>query len=265
MEAAIVIARQHSGRIVVVTVAEVPEGQSLMAGRARARELEPLLSSAVDYAARRGVEARGVLKIAHRVSQGILGTAREEECNFLLLGRPVARSLIERLIASIVERVIQDAPNQVGVVYGPIDPGRIRGVVVPMTSGANSQLAAELAPGFAAQFGSTARGITVIPADAPESEAGALERAARETMDRADADFELQILRRRDVGPALVRALRPDELVVIGAPSTDPVAALLAETLPGAIARWGRGPMIVVRDVEAHQSRRFERFFKGRK
>ena len=53
MEAAIAIARQHSGRIIVVTVAEVPEGQSLMTGRRQARELEALLDQAVAYAAER--------------------------------------------------------------------------------------------------------------------------------------------------------------------------------------------------------------------
>jgi amino acid transporter/nucleotide-binding universal stress UspA family protein len=265
MEAAMVIARQHSGEIVVVTVAEVPEGQTLMAGRPRARELEPLLESAVDYAASRGVPVRGVLKIAHRVSEGILETAREEDCNFLLLGQPMARSLLERLVASIVERVIQDAPNQVGVVYGVLDPKRIRGVVAPVTSGANSQLAAELAPRFAEQFGATARAVTVIPQDIPDGEARSLEAAARETLEAAGVDAPLEVLRRREVGPGLVRAVEPGDLVVMGAPSTDPVAALLAETLPGVLARRGRGPIIVVRDVEAHHSGRFERFFAGRK
>jgi len=265
MEAAIVIARQHKGEIVVVTVAEVPLGQSLMAGRPLARKLEPLLDEAVEYAAKRGVPVRGVLKIAHRVSQGILETAREEDCNFLLLGQPVARSLLERLVASIVERVIQDAPNQVGVVYGALDPKQIRGVVVPVTSGANSQLAAELAPRFAEQYDTTARAVTVIPSGTPDGEARALEAAARETLKAADIDAPLEVLRRRNVGVGLLRAVEPGDLVVMGAPSTDPVAALLAETLPGVLARRGRGPLIVVRDVEAHHSGRFERFFTGRK
>jgi len=266
MEAAAVIAHQHSGEIVAVSVAEVPEGQSLLSGRDRAREMAPLLDAAVDYAVRRGFRARGVLKVAHRVSQGILQTAREEDCNFLLLGRPIVRSLIERLVASIVERVIQDAPNQVGVVYGRIDPAEIRGVVVPITSGANSQLAAELAPGFAAQFRASARALTVIPPDMPEREAEALERAARETLEEAESkELALSVLRRRNVGRGILAALRPDELVLIGAPTTDPVAALLAETLPGVIARGDRGPMIVVRDVEAQHGGRFERFFKGGK
>jgi amino acid transporter len=265
MEAAMVIARQHAGEIVAVTVAEVPEGQSLMAGRPRARALEPVLEEAVAYAAERGVPVRGVLKIAHRVSQGILDTAREEDCNFLLLGRPVADSLLERLVASIVERVIRDAPNQVGVVYGTLDPERVRDVVVPVTSGANSQLAAELAPGFARQCRAATRALTIVTRDRSDAEARAQESAARDTLSAAGLDVPLEVLRRREVGPALLHAVAPGDLVLIGAPSTDPVAALLAETLPGVLARRARGPMIVVRDVEAHQTGRFERFFKGRK
>jgi nucleotide-binding universal stress UspA family protein len=144
-------------------------------------------------------------------------------------------------------------------------PDRIRSVVVPVTGGANSQLAAELAGRFAAQFDTTARALTVIPAEVSENEAAALEKRARKTLEEAGSNSALTVIRRRNVGAALVRALRPDELVLIGAPSTDPVAALLAETFPNLVARRGHNPMIIVRDVEAHRSGRFERFFRGRK
>jgi len=265
MEAAMVIAKQHAGEVVVVTVAEVPEGVSLLAGRARAREMVPLLERAIDYAQARGVTARAVLKVAHRVSQGILGTAHEEDCNFLLLGRPVANSVLERLVASIVERVIQSAPNQVGVVYGSLVPERIRRVVVPVTGGANSQLAAELAPGFGRQLRADVEALTVIAPDASAEEAASLEAEARRTIHNARLGTELAVLRRGDAAQGLLEATGAEDLIVIGAPRTDPVAALLAETLPGAIARRGRGPMIVVRDVEAHHTGRFEAFFGRRR
>ena len=142
-------------------------------------------------------------------------------------------------------------------------PDKIRRIVVPVTKGANSQLAAELAPGFAARFDAGVRALTVIPTDASGSEAEAMESNARKTLQEAGSDAELEVLRRREVGPGLVRALGRNELVVIGAASTDPVAALLAETLPGLIAKEGRGPMMVVRDVEAHRTGRFERFFSS--
>ncbi len=263
IDTAITIARRHHGEVVVVTVAEVPEGTSLMAGRRLARELEPLLDRAAAYAAEQGVTVRTVLKIAHRVSAGIVGTAQEEDCNFLLLGRPGAASPLERLVASIVERVVAKAPCQVGVVYGMLAADRVRRIVVPVTSGANSQLAAELAPAFAAGLQADSQAVTVIPSDAPADDARRWEQAARETLAAAELSADLEVLRRRDAARGLARYVRRDDLVIIGAPSTDPVAALLGETVPAVLASAGRCPMIVVRDVEARRTPRFDRFFLG--
>ncbi len=263
MEAALTIAQQHNGKVVVVTVAEVPEGTSLMAGRRLAREIEPLLDRATAIAAERGVTVRTVLKIAHRVSAGIVGTAQEEDCNFLLLGRPGAASPLERLVASIVERVVHRAPCQVGVVYGTLAPERIRRVVVPVTGGANAQLAAELAPAFGARFDAAMHAVTVIPPDLSDGDAQRLEKEARGTLAQAELAVDLELLRRRDVGRGLARYVGREDLVLIGAPSTDPVAALLGETVPAVLASEGRSPMIVVRDVEARRTARFDRFFLG--
>lgn len=263
MEAALAIASAHQGSLVVVTVAEVPEEVSLMTGRQEARERVALLDEAAAYAAARGITARTVLKIAHRVSQGIISTVLEEECNFLLLGRPETRSLLERLVASIVERVVQKAPCQVGVVHGSLDPRRIRHVVVPVTGSANAQLAAELAPAFAVRFGADARAVTVIPPEAGEQDAALLEEAARNTLARAELDVELTVVRGTQVAVGLAREVTPDDLVLIGAPRTDPVAALLGETIPGLIASEGHNPLIIVRSVEAGRAGLFERFFLG--
>jgi nucleotide-binding universal stress UspA family protein len=265
LEAAIAIAQGHDSEIVVLTVAEVPEGESLMAGRRLVHELEPLLEEARDYVAGRGVSARAVLKIARRVSYGIIQTVREEQCNFLLLGRPVTGSMLERLVASIVERVLQDAPCQVGVVYGTLAPNRIGGVAVPVTAGANPRLAASLAPAFARRFDAPLRGLTVIAPGAPEEEVRQLEAAARETLQASNGATELTLVRARDVAQGLAAAVRADELIVVGAPRIDPVAGLLGTTVPGALAALGRNPVVVVRDLTPARVRRFERFFLLRK
>jgi amino acid transporter/nucleotide-binding universal stress UspA family protein len=264
LEAALAIAQRHHGEIVVTSVAEVPEGETLMAGRDAARQLEPLLEAAVRYAAQRGITAHPVVKISRRVSRAIVETASEEACNFLILGRAVADSLMERLVASIVERVLRDAPCQVGIVYGTIDPEAVKGVVVPVTRGSNPRLAAELAPAFAQRFAVPTRAITVVPTELTNHEADQLVNDARETLAAAGMKQELSVLRRGEVAFGLTYAVRRGELVVIGAPSTGPVAAVLGETIPDAIARHGRHPVIVVRDIEQRRARRFERFFFGR-
>jgi amino acid transporter/nucleotide-binding universal stress UspA family protein len=264
VEAAVAIAHRHHGEVVVTSVAEVPEGETLLAGRTLARQLEPLLEEAVQYAGARGVQAHPVVKISRRISRAIVETAREEECNFLILGRAVADSLIERLVESIVERVLRDAPCQVGIVYGTIDPEAVSGIVVPLTRGSNPRLAAELAPAFAQRFAVPTRAVTVVPSDLAEAEAEQLANEARETLREAGLHQELSVLRRREVLLGLTHAVQHDELVVIGAPSTGPVAAVLGETVPAAIARHGHHPVIVVRDIEQKRARRFERIFFGR-
>jgi nucleotide-binding universal stress UspA family protein len=261
LEAALPVAKQHHGELVVMSVAEVPEGETLLAGRPKARELEPLLERAATYARERGVPARPVIKIARRVSHGIVETAREEECNFIIIGQPSRQSFVERLVSTVVERVLHEAPCQVAIVYGRIPQRGVRGIVLPTTKGMNTELAAELAPAYTAHFGTTARAITVIPGETPPRVAETIETEARETLSAAGFTGDLTVLQRADVVVGLARALRPDELVIMGAPSTAPVAAMFGETVPVAIAHRGRHPVIVVRDVEPHRARHFERLF----
>jgi nucleotide-binding universal stress UspA family protein len=199
------------------------------------------------------------------VSYGILQTVREEECNFLLLGRPVTSSLLERLVGSIVERVLQDAPCRVGIVYGSLAEDGVRGVVVPVTYGANPRLAAELAPAFAERFDVPLRAVTVVPLDLAPEDADRRVAEIREILAASERPPTLTVVSAGDVAQGLAAAVETRELVVIGAPSTDPVAALLGQTVPGALAALGRNPMIVVRDIAAQRARRFERFFLSRR
>jgi amino acid transporter/nucleotide-binding universal stress UspA family protein len=264
MEAAIAIARKREGEIVAVTVAEVPEGQSLMSGRGLARSLEPVLERAVRYGEERGVRVRPVLQIARRVSHGILQAAREEECNFLVLGQPTWGSPLERILASIVERVLQNAPCHVGIVYGHLQAERVKGILVPVTGRANPRLAAELAPAFAEHFTAPTRAVTVVEQGMSPEEAERHTAEATATLEAAGLTAPLEVLRRRDVARGLTGAIRRGDLVLMGAPTDGPVAAIVGETVPGAIARTGRNAVIVVRGVEPRRAHRFERLFFAR-
>ena len=84
------------------------------------------------------------------------------------------------------------------------------------------------------------------------------------TLDAAEFDGELEVLRRREVGRALLRVMRRGTLVVIGAPTAGSVFPLIGETVPAEIARRGRNAVVVVRDVEARRAHRFERLFFAR-
>jgi len=261
MQIGIAVAKRHAGELVVLSVAEVPEGESLLAGRRTVRELEPLLEEAVAYAAQRDMPARPVIKIARRVSHGIIETALEEECNFIVIGQPYRQSFFERIVSTVVGRVLQNAPCQVAIVYGRLPKDGPRGVVLPTTKGANVELAAELTPAFGEWFGVPVRALTVVPTDVPKAEADTFLAEARSTLEAAGFPVDLDVVRRRDVVQGLEKSLRARDLVVMGAPSTAPVATLFGDTVPAALARHGQHPVIVVRDVEQQRAHRFERLF----
>ncbi len=264
MEVGCAIARRHSGELVVMGVAEVPGGETLLAGRRMVRQIEPLLGEAVKYASEQNVPAHAVVKIARRVSHGIVETAREEECNFLVLGQPRPQSILERLVASVVERVVMGAPCQVGVVYGSVDGERIQRIVVPVTKGAHSELAAELAPAFAERYGAPLRAITLIEWWTEPAERDRQVAEARETLKAAGLDVELEVLRRREVARGMVQTLQKGDLAVMGGPSAGAVATLLVDSIPEIIGNVGRNPIVVVRDVEERRAQRFERVFFSR-
>jgi amino acid transporter/nucleotide-binding universal stress UspA family protein len=265
IDAAAPIARVHGGSLVLLTVVEVPEGQPLAAGRAHLGPAERLLESAVTYASERGVAATPILRIAHRISRGITETAREEGCNFLLLGQPVGHSFLDRVVASIVDRVLLRAPCHVGVLYGAVNPTAIRRILVPLTGSANSRLAAELAVAFRDGFEAPVQAVTVVERGTRRPEAEAMVLAARATAEAGSLPPDVQVLHRRDTARGLAAAAQPSDLVVIGGPSAGPTLPLFGETVPTTITRRGQSPVLVVRAVEPRRAGRFERAFFGRR
>ncbi len=264
MAAATAIAERHHGDLVAVSVVEVPEGESLLTGRQAARAYRPALEAAAALAAERGLGVRPIVKIGRRISHALVQTAREEQCNFLVLGEPHQQSFLERLVSSIVERVFQDAPCQVGVLYGTIDPAAVREILVPVTRGANSSLAVQLAPAFAKRFSATVRAVTVVDEALGAADTERHVAAARATLAAAGYDGPLDVLRHRDPGLALLEGMSPGTLALMGAPSEGAVIPLVGETVPAMLARRGGNPVIVVRDVEARRAHRFERLFFAR-
>lgn len=264
MEVGLAIAAKNKGELVVLHVVEVPEGEPLSAARAIPGEAHRVLDAAVRFAQERGVTARPVVRIGHRVSHALVQTAREEACNFLIIGQGAQPSFMERLVSSIVERVLREAPCHVGVVSGTLRADDVTSIVVPLTHGPNSELAARLAPALSEWFEAPARALTVIERDVPDAIAEQMTAVTRELVDAMGTDAPLEVLRRREPARTITRSVKSNELVVIGAPTTGPLTPLFGETIPTLLTRHDRNAVIVVRKVSEHRGHVFDRVFFSR-
>ena len=140
--------------------------------------------------------------------------------------------------------------------YGSMTNGPVTGVVVPVTAGPNSQLASEFTPAMTDLVGGPARFITIVPDDVDQGDREQRpSNLARETMAASGIEGELDVLHGPDPARGLVTSVRPDELVLVGAPSSGPISPLFGETVPGLLAARADGPVVIVRNIEPQQTR----------
>ncbi len=249
LRAAIPIAKKHQGEIVNLSVAEVPDGQPLLMGMDQVAELQPPLEQAVELARQEQVPARSIIKYSHRISHGIVDTAREEDCNFILVGRARNLNFIERLFASIVDRVTQQAPVEVGVVIGNL-PEKVETILFPFTDQAHARLAKRLLPAYCDYYGARVKVVQVVsPAISPASRQEA-EANLRDFFQAEPYPADIEVVRSAETVAGLVRAARGCQLIVMGGDEADMLEQLVAPPIPYQLADQTQKPMIIVRKYQ---------------
>ncbi len=107
--------------------------------------------------------------------------------------------------------------------------------------------------------------MTVVSRGLATEDAERLVAEAKRALEGMKDSPPLEVVHGGDVAQRLTRAVATGELVVIGAPSTDPMAALVGETVPGVLAARSLSPVIMVRDISKQQPGRLIRFFLSKR
>ncbi|MGD8718422.1 MAG: amino acid permease [Candidatus Zixiibacteriota bacterium] len=246
------IAKKFDGEILLLSVVEVPYYVSLERGVGRAGDYRPLLTLAEKICEREGVtDVKRMIKIAHRLSHGILETAREEQCNFIVMGRVNRPTLGDRLLATVIDAVIDHAPCDVAVVRpGAIELADIDRILVAVSGSANSRLAAELSPAFADRFDAKLKVITVSGA---ADEFGLPRYAARNVLDEVVCDVECrrglerEVVYAEDVTEAVMSEIMPGDLVVTGARKGGAWEQLLFKSIPEEIYERVENTVVIIK------------------
>ena len=196
----------EDGEIVVASVIEVPEGDTLASAqpqaRARRRELTTLAGSR---------SIRPLVTVARIGWAAIADAAREEKPDLLLLGwrRPGWDYL-----GTTIDEILRDPPCDLAIVKGPA--GRARRILVPVRGGRYAELAAKIGVDLARARTGTVTLLHVAPEDRNSRRTAATlyqlvgERAFDERVDEL-------LTRVGDAEPIITDELDRHDLVVFGA------------------------------------------------
>jgi nucleotide-binding universal stress UspA family protein len=194
------------GEIVVASVIEVPEGETLASAqpqaRARRRELTTLAGAR---------SIRPLVTVARVGWAAIADAAREEHPDLLLIGwrRPGWDYL-----GTTIEDVLRDPPCDLAIVKGPA--GRARRILVPIRGGRYAELAAKIGVDLARARGGSVTLLHVAPEDRTSRRTAATlyslvgERAFDEHVDQL-------LTRVGEAEPIITDELDRHDLVVFGA------------------------------------------------
>ena len=140
------VAKKHKASIVFLNVAEVPEGKPLRIDDRETDAIAEFLDHAVSLACDRGIAAKSLIKISHRISEGIADAAREEDCNLILSFREPRAPFLRRIFYATIDALLLETTSEVASLYGRIEGSSVRTVVVPYAQDAPLHIGAGNGP-----------------------------------------------------------------------------------------------------------------------
>ncbi|MFH1574135.1 MAG: amino acid permease [Acidobacteriota bacterium] len=256
MNVALAMARHFDGEIVALSLVEVPFQTPLVSGATlpEVRERRNVLRLAEHLADAEQVPCRRLVKVTHRLAEGILETAREEDCNFIILARSPRPRFSSRLVMTAIQRVLRNAPCHVAVVKAKPMPTVLR-VHVPLEEDRNSRLALELSPALAGRWNAQRRLLPLVP-EGPDLQGRGrllLDRLAPEPDMLADAEIRALGLDR--VAEKILKQTGTEEVIVMGEAPWSGYARLMAQAVCDQVAEKSSQMVVLVKAFQPPRKR----------
>ncbi len=247
------IAKKNNAEIIFLHVTEVKEGTPLIAGTADIERANNLFKKAEAVISGSNITVRTIINVAHRISQGIVDTAIEEECNFIVVGREKHPNFFERFFSSIIDSVIAKAPCEVAVLHGKILSDNVKTILIPFGQNIHTNLAAEITPAFSSYFNSKTNIVMVFEPGSPNEERVKKEAQLRETLSQSNLSAELKIFHDDDVLNSIVAESYNADLIIMGGRSGDFLELLLGRSLTQEITEQAVCPVLWIKEYEERE------------
>jgi len=247
------IAKKSNAQILFLHVNEVSEKSPLVSELSDMERARPLFDSANEIASEEGVPTRSILNVSHRISQGIVNTAEEEECNFILVGRQKEPDFLERFFSSIIDSVISKFPGEVAVLHGRFERDNIKTILIPFTIDIHAMLATEIAPALIDYFNCKLKLLLVYDPETSKQEREERELKVKELINENSLSAEILIIKDADILSSIVEESKNVDLILMGGKTGDFLELLLGRSLAQEITEQSVCPVLWVKEYEERE------------
>lgn len=247
------IAKEDESEIILLHVNEMKEGAPLNENSANLEKANILFSSAEKVLANSKSHFKSIVKVSHRISEGIVDTAIENECNFIIVGRQKRTNLFERYFASIIDSVISKAPCEVAILHGELVPEKIKSIMIPYSHNIHTSLATEIAPALANYFNCLITIVSVYEPGVEQSEKERREAEIKSIISKNNINAQIKVINDEDILKGIVNESNTADLIVMGGRSGDLVELLLGRSLTQEITEQAACPVLWIKEFEERE------------
>jgi amino acid transporter len=251
MQLASPLAGKFGGEIIVLGVIDVPQNLPIREGLRFKQYKMPLLKRAVQFGRDNSVPTRTALRVAHRVYDGILAAAAEEEASLILMGWKGYTTKRDRIFGEVTDRVVRHAPCDL-ITIKLADECSFERILIPTAGGPHADLAAEYAAVFQKALGSKITCCYVVKKDHTRRDVETAHEWMEKTIRESglDESVERLILEADNVAAAIVQAGSGYDLTLMGASNEGIFSNVLFGEIPEKVARYSWQPVMIVKRYE---------------
>lgn len=241
-----------SGKILALSVVRIPEESSLSEGAGEAPSHRAALDEVKNLFPDERVEIKTLVRVSHRLSEGIAETARTEGSDILLLPWKGYSATEDRLFGATVDRLLERPPCKTVVVRtGDLDA--CRRILLPVRGGPYAEFALEIASQLASVLNAQ---VTVLHCEQRFPASGFGDQPYQSFLRKLR--FQPQVNRlltvQEDPKSAIIEEAQRHDMVIVGAGgSTEPRDFFLGP-LVQQVARETQKPLLVVKTPESLSS-----------
>ncbi len=251
---AFAIAKRHNAEIIFLNVVELSEDKKLMIGLTDTSSVNTILDQAQNLADKAGIQSKSIIRISHRISSGIVDTASEERCNFILTGRNKTSGFSSRFFTSAMDNLLQKTTNEVAILHGTIEKGNIRNILIPYSGDIHTRLAVEISPALSEYYNAR---VTIAVVFNPEKSSVDKQKIVdniNSILNENGLSAQIETITDSDILSGILKLSRNSDLLVMGGKSGDFIELLFAKSLAREITEQVHCPVLWLKEYEERKS-----------
>ena len=253
IELAAAVASERKGEIVALRVALVPEQMPPTRENSYVERERGILELAHFRALKYGIPVTSLVRVGHNAARAILETARERDCDLIILGWKGYTSTAKKILGEVVDAVVTHARTDIMLVK-LVGGSPLRKFLLPTAGGTHARCAEEYTASLIRFQGGSLTVCSVVPPDATEETIkevnerldGVVARVTQINGLKADS----KMIRHTSVSVGIIQEAKNYDAVVVGAAGHSIYPQILFGSIPEIVAKRSDLPVILVKHYQ---------------